>query len=273
MKENLNQSQSYAGYKKQEDIASHEGKRTVPLMSKSEFISKLQSIQSLEELEDFRTELEKIENRYVVYEDKWKNNISEKSPSDYFLKSETIFNYFDIGEEKLNTKQEAKMPTNLQEAIEHNLPTEPTVESIKELNEENIRAASSIKELSLMLINSDGIESSSQGHFSGADLAFLVQQVSKGDAYIEEVTRQNGLRETVYNLILKEKGITPKSLEHEEENAEQVVEAANEPMEVIEPEPIIPPPPAKKPFVIPLPQQPVNQKPKGFFSKLRGLFK
>lgn len=103
------------------------------------------------------------------------------------------------------------------ESIEPNVPE--TVVHSSELIEDNLRNVKSLKDLSIMLVASGGIESSSQGHFSGADLVFLVERVAKGEAYIEEITREKGLRETVWNLIKQEKGIEPKSLEHEEEIA------------------------------------------------------
>lgn len=151
----------------------------------------------------------------------------------------------------------------------------------KELSEENIRNAKNLKELSLILVNSDGIESDSQGHFSGADLSFLIERVAKGEAYIEEITRQHGLRETVWNLIKNEKGSEPKSLEHEEEQAvrERLKAAAAEPkiVEAKIPEPELPShPPAPKDtqkHIIPLTPAPEKKSAWGGIKKFFGFGK
>lgn len=114
----------------------------------------------------------------------------------------------------------------------HTEPASFEALSKTELSTESIAAQNSIRDLSLFLLHSDGIDSPSAGYFSGADLVFLIQQVSKGDAYIEEITREFGLREKVWNLSL-ELGVIPKSLEYEEEaralTAEETQEVAPEP--------------------------------------------
>ncbi len=148
------------------------------------------------------------------------------------LEAQEVEKELDAQEELVSTTPESEPVPELEPKIE---PEKPI---IKEISEENIHNAKNLKELSLILVNSDGIESASQGHFSGADLAFLIERVAKGEAYIEEITRENGLRETVWNLIKNEKGSDPKSLEHEEEQAvREKLEAATAAHETkVEPE-------------------------------------
>lgn len=100
----------------------------------------------------------------------------------------------------------AEQPENLKQKSEQS-----------ELNSESINNTKTLKELSALLAVSDGIDSPTQGHFSGADLVFLVDRIKKGEAYIEELTRENGLREKVWNLVINETGNEPKSMDNETE--------------------------------------------------------
>lgn len=165
---------------------------------------------------------------------------SEPTPADEHEK-ETDTNVIATPAETLTTEPE--LETNTQSEVEtekqpdagtkisestgsSSAEANPIIENINnskveipDLSSDSIANTKSLKELRILLTASDGVESKSQGQFSGTDMAFLVEKVSKGEAYIEEITREMGLREKVWNLILEETGSTPKSLEHEEVEA------------------------------------------------------
>jgi hypothetical protein len=236
--------------------------RTTTGMSEEDFHRHLSEINSRAELIDFEFAFRDPDDKHFVYHttgENLKDHISQLEIDSEFAKAKARFPKDpNVPDHIPPSMLERDMQMEIHKAID-------AVESKPEtgvLKKELIWNTRSIKELSLILLESDGIDSPSQQHFSGADLVFLIQQVSKGEAYIEEITRELGLREQVYNLLIRD-GHTPKSLEHEEEERTAVAVQTK----------TIAPVPVQPRHSIPLPPENLQPKPKGgFFKKLKGFF-
>jgi hypothetical protein len=174
----------------------------------------------------------------------------------------------------MSGKKEVELRNSIRDNINAKVGALESEYSVKLLTPENIAQANSLKELALMIAASDGIDSPAAGHFSAADLNFLIEKVGKGEAWIEEITRELGLREKVYTLLV-ENGKQPRSMEHDEERqASEHAERTEQIQSPIVPQPLIPSPVENVPaqrhkFSIPLPaEEPEKPKKKGLFGFL-----